>query len=161
MHSRNALGVANAILESAQEHGFSVTPMQLQKLLYFCNGWNLELRNQPLISDNFKAWQFGPVHPSVYHEFKKYGSGPIEGRSNNPFTNQPWEARLSDDEKSLIDEVVRIYGGLSGAQMSRLTHQEGTPWFQTWNGGLGKNDNIPAEVIQEEFKRLRNRGNAA
>ncbi|MGZ0189059.1 MAG: Panacea domain-containing protein, partial [Alphaproteobacteria bacterium] len=51
--------------------------MQLQKLLYFCHGWNLEIRGEPLVADSFQAWQYGPVHPSVYREFRYFGSADI------------------------------------------------------------------------------------
>jgi uncharacterized phage-associated protein len=95
--------------------------MQLQKLVYFCNGWNLELRNEALVSDNFEAWQYGPVHPSIYHEFKVYGQGAIRSGSNLGFGGAPVQANLSPDEANLIEEVIRIYGGLSGPQMSNLT----------------------------------------
>ena len=157
MANHHAIGVANAVLQSAEEQGFSVTPMQLQKLVYFCNGWNLELRNEPLVSDNFEAWQYGPVHPSIYHEFKTYGQEAIRSGSNLGFGGDPVQANLSSAEASLIDEVVRIYGGLSGPQMSNLTHRSGTPWSETWNNGLGKGNSIPSLRIADEFRALRQR----
>lgn len=160
MPNHHAVAVANEIWEIAKLKGFSVSPMQLQKLLYFCYGWNIEIRGEKLISDGFEAWQYGPVHPAVYREFRRYGSAAITSPAMNDFASVPWRATLSDAERNLVDEVVSIYGGLSGPQMSHLTHREGTPWHHVWAGGFGKNDKIPDERIREEFQELRKRAAA-
>ena len=154
----HTLSVANAILDEADSQGIDVTPMQLQKLLYFTNGWHMEIHNgQPILSDSFEAWQFGPVMPQVYHKFKEYGSKKITGRAMNPLpTNHPWPNTLTEIQKKLVSEIVGIYGSLSGPRMSNLTHKPGTPWSQTWNGGIGNGNNIPSELIIAEFKKLRN-----
>lgn len=78
MANHHAIGIANAVLEAAKTQGFSIAPMQHQKLVYFCHGRNLDIRSQPLVSDHFEAWQYGPVHPSIYHEFKHFGQGVSE-----------------------------------------------------------------------------------
>ena len=155
MAGHHAAGVANAVLDAAWERGLSVSPMQLQKLLYFCQGWNLEVRGQPLVSDNFHAWQYGPVHPYVYNAFKHFGSAAID--EPIMFDGGAISANLSPEERRLIGEVVSIYGRLSGPQMSHLTHAPGTPWYEVWNGGVGKNDVIPLPRIEREFQELRKR----
>lgn len=63
---------------------------------------------------------------------------------------------LVETEVDLIDEVVRVYGPLSGSQMSALTHKEATPWSKIWNNGVGIGDRIPNDLILEEFRSLRN-----
>jgi len=108
------LNVAYAILEKADESGTSVTPMQLQKLLYFVNGWFLETQEgRDLFQNKFEAWTWGPVMPNVYHAFKGYGKSPITGAmaSNLKLPIEP-----------LIIQVLRIYGSLDGVAMSMLTH---------------------------------------
>lgn len=155
MARHDAVSVANAVIEAAGRQGLPVTPMQLQKLLYFANGWNLEIRCEPLIAENFEAWQFGPVLPSVYHAFKEYGSRSIAAPALNPFTLEAWSADLTRQESALIDEVVQIYGKLTGPQLSQLTHQAGTSWSKIWEGGVGKSDTIPPELISKEFRSMR------
>ncbi len=155
--SINSLSVANALLDEAERQGITVTPMQLQKLLYFANGWHMEIHNGAhMVSDSFEAWQFGPVMPQAYHEFKKYGSRKIDGRALNPFSGEPWMAELRPDQQNLIAEIVRIYGKLSGPRMSHLTHKDGTPWSLTWRSGVGSGADIPQEVILSEFRKIRN-----
>lgn len=160
MAGKHVLGVANAVLDAAWRKGISVSPMQLQKLLYFCNGWNIEIRGEPLVADNFEAWQFGPVHPEAYHEFKRFGSSQITELADSPFDLGPWRADLSEGEARLVDEVIGLYGQLSGPQMSHLTHQADTPWDQTWRGGMGKGDDIKPDLIRAHFEELRKRAAA-
>ena len=54
--------------------------MKLQKLAYFAHGWNLAIRNTPLINESVEAWKFGPVIPSLYHDVKGYGMEPITAK---------------------------------------------------------------------------------
>jgi len=57
--------------------------MKLQKLLYYvCVKYVQETEKMP-ISENFEVWKYGPVLPSVYAEFKPYGSRPIDGFARN------------------------------------------------------------------------------
>jgi len=150
------LSIANAILDESDRQGLSVTPMQLQKLVYFANGWHMEINSgQPLVGSSFEAWQFGPVMPELYHEFKRYGSQRITGRAINIFGGAAWAANLLPPQNTLIAEIVNIYGRLSGPKMSQLTHKTGTPWSLTWNGGLGSGNDIPNNIILAEFRRLR------
>lgn len=157
----DSLSVSNAIIQAANSQGLQVTPMQLQKLLYFANGWHLEMTNgETLVSNPFKAWQFGPVEEAVYHEFKRFGSGPISALAKPPFGSAPpYQASLTEMQQKLVSDIVRIYGKLSGPQMSNLTHREDTPWHKTWAGSIGRGDTIPPEMIKSEFDNLRAKAN--
>ena len=107
----------------------------------------------PAISDNFltfsynsaseysEAWRYGPVFPSLYHEFKDYGSRPIKRKA----TDLDMELELivpiingNDTSTSeLLDKVWDVYGGNTPTELSAMTHAEGTPWHTTWNGNPG------------------------
>ncbi|WP_156414013.1 hypothetical protein [Fulvimarina pelagi] len=49
--AHDARAIANLILEEAQRRGIQLTEMQLIKLVYFVNGWSLELLDEPLVED--------------------------------------------------------------------------------------------------------------
>jgi uncharacterized phage-associated protein len=73
-----AKAVANHFLDLAQDSRGTLSPMKIQKLVYFSHGWHLSINNgRALIDEAVQAWTYGPVIPSLYHEFKKYGNGPI------------------------------------------------------------------------------------
>jgi uncharacterized phage-associated protein len=69
------------MLDEAQRHGREITNLALQKLLYFAHALFLIERKRPLISGYFEAWEYGPVHPTVYQAFKSARDKPITFRA--------------------------------------------------------------------------------
>ena len=69
--------VANWFLQYAKSNDIIIDHMKLQKMIYFANGWALGVTGEPLIDERFEAWQYGPVVPSIYHQFKAFGRRPI------------------------------------------------------------------------------------
>lgn len=55
---------------SYSESRASLTPLKLQKILYFAQGWSFVWDNKPLFAETFEAWQYGPVNPKIYNYFK-------------------------------------------------------------------------------------------
>lgn len=152
----------------------AITPMKLQKLAYFAHGWYLALRDDgPLIDDRPQAWDFGPVFPSLYHEFKDFGNRPIDRKAFTPVVNGTKLSFIQptvDDEakamkcdsiipKAVMDRVFKLYGNLSAIRLSEMTHVEGSPWFEirkaaktTFEGKIPKGLEIPDAMIREWFK---------
>lgn len=133
----SAMAVANAFIKRAKEGRVrDLSPMKLQKLMFYAQSWYLKHRNSaPLMDDTFCRWQYGPVIPSLYHEFKGYGASPITDYGNHLSTDHggfrittPVIPDGDTEAWWYVDEVIRVYGGLSGAQLSNMTHQAGTAW---------------------------------
>lgn len=134
----SAMAVANAFIKRAKEGGLrDLSPMKLQKLMFYAQSWFLKYRNmQPLMDDSFCRWTYGPVIPSLYHEFKHYGASPIADFGSHVTRDESGGFRITKpvipdtdtDAWWFIDEVIRVYGGFSGAQLSNLTHNAGTAW---------------------------------
>lgn len=60
----SAKAVANYFLAQYGKHGLN--PLKLQKLVYIAHGWNLAVRNQPLVDNELpEAWEYGPVFASL------------------------------------------------------------------------------------------------
>lgn len=153
----NAKAVANYFLKIAKNKGDSLTPMKLQKLLFFSHGWHLALFNKPLINEAVEAWKFGPVVPSIYHEFKPARSGSIFSMAKDiDFENLDFiEPQLSDENKrikALLDKIFDLYGKYSDIRLSFLTHLPGTPWDQMRKAGLDNRNQIDDELIRSYFK---------
>ena len=76
--------LSNNILFRAKKDHIPVTPMKLQKLLYYvCVKYVQDTGTTP-IAEPFLVWKYGPVAPSVYAEFKSYGSKPIKSYDDLP-----------------------------------------------------------------------------
>ncbi|ATP52774.1 MULTISPECIES: Panacea domain-containing protein [Pseudomonas] len=137
----SALAVANAFIERARKGEIrNLTPMKLQKLLFYTQSWHLRLNGErsPLIDDNFARWKFGPVIPSLYHELKSYGAQEVTSLIKNINFDSDGDAILitptvpkSDQAThNLIDKIISKYGKLTGTELSNLTHEAGTAWAE-------------------------------
>lgn len=163
--------IANAFITLAENAGASLSPMKLQKLVYFAHGWHLVFFDTPLIKDEIQAWRFGPVVQEVYHEFKEYGNEAIDRRATDlRFTEHALEREEPDvdaaDEKvwGLLREVWKIYSPFSAVQLSNMTHAEGSPWkaiADKYQDELPRNIDIPDELIKERFEAMRREGRGA
>src|ERR1700722_6456220 len=135
----SAKAVANEFLALAKDDGKQLSPMQLQKLVYFAYGWYLAITGERLLDERVEAWQWGPVVPSLYSEFKRYGSCPITefarkavvggvgGISYQPYrvmSDRPDHDRIA---MQIIRKIWEIYGRFSASQLSSMTHAPGTP----------------------------------
>jgi uncharacterized phage-associated protein len=139
--------VAEYMLKLAQEDRSPLTPMQVLKLVYIAHGWQLGLHGRPLVCEPIEAWQYGPVIPSLYHKYKRYGSNFIqEFPSESPTC-------FDSEEQNIIRQVWQGYGRRSGISLSSLTHEPGTPWAitvqQSVLGAVISND-----LIEDHYRRL-------
>jgi uncharacterized phage-associated protein len=156
--------VANEFLELAKRDGRKLTPMQLQKLVYFAYGWYLAITGERLLNERVEAWQWGPVIPSLYSEFKPYGSGPITELAADYWFQGPkltfQYPRISSDDpvkdeftRKVIAKVWEIYGKYSGIQLSTMTHAANSPWRQSYDENVRGTD-IPDDVIKRYFEQV-------
>lgn len=129
----SAMQIANAFIQKAQEGKVpDLTPMKLQKLMFFAQSWYLKRHKQKLIDDHFVRWQYGPVIPSVYYEFSNFGADNITQPATNPFGIIT--VNLTAVDNAFIDEVIETYGKFDGWKLSVMTHQPKTAWSM---GALG------------------------
>lgn len=99
----------------------AISPMKLQKLLYYAQGFALAILGRPLFQEDFEAWQYGPVIPSVYQRYKELGNKAIPKVDLESFD------RYTPDEKKLLNEVYTVFGQYSAWALSDMTH-ETPPW---------------------------------
>jgi uncharacterized phage-associated protein len=140
--------IANEFLKL---NGGPMNQMKLQKLVYIANGWNLAINREPLTDARIEAWDNGPVFRSIWNHFRDFGyniKGAFFGRDGARFN-----ADLSDGEKSVIKHVWKRYGEYSGAHLSKITHQEGTPWSNAYFG-VGRNAPLDQDDIRQHFREL-------
>lgn len=147
--AHDAKGVANELINMAIDEGCPVTPMQIQKLLYYCHAWTLGLCGRPLLEQPVEAWMFGPVVKSVYLSLRAYRGNPV----TEPIAGVD-APDFRDEENDVIEQVWRKYGYLTGRQLSTMTHRQGTPWHQVMYGKRRKGDvnpAIPNGLIREYY----------
>lgn len=129
----SAVSVANSIIKLAKEVGIDdLSPMKLQKLMYFSQIFYFKNFETLLIDDNFVRWRYGPVIPSIYYELRNYGSNPINDYIRQLSPNFVATVYMIDDNDKLtwkfLNELINKLGKLSAIELSTLTHRENSSW---------------------------------
>lgn len=143
-----AVSVASAAKRLAQKSGWTLSNLQLQKILYLAHMMHLGQTGEPLVRGHFEAWDYGPVHPDLYHKVKVFGSGQVQ----NIFHNTP--DMESGAEREIIDDAYDSLGNIAPGQLVNATHRKNGAWDKNYIPGV-RHCLIPNEDILEEFRRLR------
>ena len=123
-----------------------VTPLALQKLLYFSQAHHIIKYNKPLFNEDCLAWQHGPVYKKVYDLFKELTYHVIEDDYYSVIKNR--HLSLDDEQKEVIDLVLETYGLFNEKVLEHITHQQ-APYNNT-----NHNEIIEKEEITNYYKTL-------
>ena len=129
--------IANFVLDYCDAKGRPVTNLALQKIVYFCHVWSLVKFERPLVKHKFEAWDFGPVLPYLYREFKKFDRLPVRARATqiSPVDGNSRIVEYSFDPQTieLLQEIVEFYSRMRAGDLVELSHAAGGPWYEVWN----------------------------
>lgn len=159
----SAKEVANYFLDLAGKEGIELSPLQIQKLVYIAHGWHLAIYEDPLIDDEYaEAWEYGPVFPSLYNEFKEFGADPIKRLATEAYyidfleewsTSTPSIKRNDAETQEFLNHIWKLHKELTGGQLINLTHTEGSPWKQTRDrSGNIRNADIDNRIIEKYYR---------
>lgn len=127
--SYSAKAVANTVIEMAAQRGMrDLSPMKLQKLLFYIQSWYVKLYEQPLFDDPIERWDYGPVIRDVYNEFKTFGSSPVTSFATDALGYKPSIQDHDTTAKALIHRIFDVYGKFSAIQLSNMTHAPESAW---------------------------------
>lgn len=115
-----------------------VTPLKLQKLLFYSQVWYFAKRGRLLFSDDIEAWVLGPVVRNVWNEFRFMRRGNI---INERYAK---DVSISDDVYHHLSEIWNVYGGYTGLELVDLTHEE--PLWIDARGGIPENQSSCAII---------------
>ena len=102
-----------------------VTPLALQKLLYYSQGFYKTFYDEFLFEDECEAWVHGPVYKDIYFKYRDFGYNPIEDEKL-VFEN----INLTEAEEELLDSIIDNFGCYSAKTLEKMTHSE-RPWRLT------------------------------
>jgi len=143
---RVACAFANSLLRVACKHGYTLTPLKLQQLLYIHYG---ELRaagglEYPL---RFEAHGYGPVIGYVYDYYERGGEGEIKKRIKD---REGKIISLADD--TLIEGIKKTishYGWRSTEDILAAIHAPDGAWARAYQ--RGKDSALLHTEIRDEF----------
>lgn len=139
------------LLEAAVE----ITPLALQKLLYFAQGFQKAFHSEFMFEEDCEAWSHGPVYRRIYEKYRNYGYLPIEEDRQNRYSH------LSKEEREMLKAVAEYFGCYSGKVLERMTHEE-EPWRnarRNTDEGASSSEVIQKESMTRYFSSVREKYN--
>lgn len=135
----NVLDVSRYIINYSNRKDYDISNLKLQKLLYFVQAFFLvfTLSGEECFPEEIEAWDFGPVVPEAYREYKQCGSGNIppissyiEFNNDNIFHSKKedyTEECIKKSDRILINDVVDAFADYTATDLVELTHAQ-SPW---------------------------------
>lgn len=143
--------VVNYLLGKCED----ITPLALQKLLYYVQGFYYAFANRFIFEENCEAWVHGPVFRDIYYKYREYRFDPISVCDTLDDLN------LTVSEKSIIDSVIKNLSCYSGRILEAFTHAE-TPWLATradLSASVSTDRKIDKKLIGEYFTAVKEANN--
>lgn len=141
-----AIHIHSAAKHTGIETNWSKSNLEMQKIIYIAHMFHLGKEKQPLVRGHFQAWDYGPVHPDLYHKAKIFGADPVKDIFN---TDNDLD-RKSPEAKTL-NNVLDLVSDLSGSTLVAITHCDYGAWYKNYIPGA-KGIMIPNSDIREEYE---------
>ncbi|MBS7226291.1 MAG: DUF4065 domain-containing protein [Clostridiaceae bacterium] len=138
----NVLDIAKYVIYYCTKKGYLITNLKLQKILYFIQAIFLVNTGSPCFKEEIEAWDFGPVVPEVYHEYKFFGN-------SNIFLEDEDIPYINKEDKKLMKSMIDECSDYSAAELVSLTHKQ-APWKKAYKKYY--NNVISKESIREYFE---------
>lgn len=131
----NINDIADLLLLLCFENGVSISPLKLQKLLYYTQAWHWVYfgKENDLFEELPQAWVNGPVYPTIYERFKHIGIydpiTPSSSKISRNLSEQNSYLQLDVKQNEYIDSIFQFYGTKDHDSLVFLTHSE-APWSE-------------------------------
>jgi uncharacterized phage-associated protein len=141
----NSITAAKKVCEASD---WTRTNLEINKILYLAQMMRLGRTSgsQPLVSEHFQAWDYGPVLPIIYHRLKAFGNAPVR----DVFLAYP--SIQGTSEADLIEEALSSLRDKTPGQLIAITHWEEGAWAKNYRPGA-RNLIIPNADIYEEYRK--------
>ena len=137
--------VEKLVHRMCEKTDWSLSQLSIQKGLYISHMVHLgQNSGSPLVSEQFEAWDYGPVLPSVYQMLKMFGRKPVK----NIFL----EANGLDGTSAadVIDVIAAQIKEMRPASLVHYTHDPKGAWAKHYCPGA-RGVTIPNEDILSEY----------
>lgn len=112
----------NIVIQYLLSQCEDITPLALQKALYYIQGFYFAFYQTFLFTEDCQAWVHGPVYRDIYSRYRDYRFDPIGN------TDLFDASIFSSGEKAIYDSVIHNLCCYSGKILECFTHNE-APWL--------------------------------
>lgn len=121
--------VANNLIDRSLNEGIEMTPLMLQKMLYFVYATYLRATGCCLFCETFETWSKGPVLSHLYAKFYSCPNAPIvDFIYPNSHEMNPRKIVEKDLVKRCIDTVWGKYKNLTEEELVYHACKNGSAW---------------------------------
>lgn len=147
--------IANNILSRAFAEKSRMSPMKLQKILYFVASEYQKATKRPLLEEPFSTWAYGPVVYSVYDEFRSFSKDNIKRYARDARGDVFVIDETQDIElKVALDRVWDKAKNMGAVKLSEITHLQDSAWdkaFQDEKPFLSTDDVAADDTYRREL----------
>lgn len=154
----SVLDVCRHTINYSNDKEYGISNLKLQKVLYFIQAYFLISASEQCFKERIEAWDFGPVVPEAYREYKQFGSSNIPKilyyveRDYSDFWNSKVKSYnddvIIDGDKKRIEAVVDRFADYSATDLVEITHNQ-DPWKNAYIPF--RNNEITPKAIKEYF----------
>lgn len=139
--------VTDAAKYLCEESNWKLSNLQLQKILYMADMNFVGQGNSRLVDEDFEAWDYGPVLPSLYHKCKAFGSKPVP--------DVFWGAQdiAGTDEARILQLAWSKLKSASPGQLVNATHSNLGAWVRRYVAGAKQIKILTQDMIDEYARR--------
>lgn len=149
-----AVRVEDAAAYLCEKSNWKLSNLSLQKMLYMADMNYVGKYGERMLDEDFQAWDYGPVLPSLYHDCKAFGAKAIP-----PIF---WGARdiSGTAEARMLDTAWENLKSATPGRLVETTHSELGAWVCRYVPGA-KQIKITTQDMIDEYKRRRARRKSA
>ena len=124
---KSAISISEKFLRIAKSEDRVITPLGIGKYVYLANGIHLARHGISLVEEELEARIFGPVWPTVFNKYSRYGTKPI---LNIDSTKS--EEIFDLDESESIEMAWKTAKDVSEYQLSIWSHDKFSLWKKSY-----------------------------
>lgn len=141
-----AIPALQAARTACELSDWSLSNLELNKILYMAHMVYMGTHDgEPLVDENFQAWDYGPVLPSVYHKAKTFGGDAVK----NVF--HAYKPLSEGEEYDILKQAVDSLSKVSSGRLVAITHWKNGAWYKNYEKGA-QNVSIDNADIMKEFE---------
>ena len=104
--------ICDYVLEYISKKHGTINVFKLNSLLYIMQASYLYYYNKPLFNEDFEAWMAGPILPSVWKKYKKFGGGSI--------ISGDFQYNIKDEVMTFLNDIIEMFGECSESSLNDM-----------------------------------------
>ena len=126
-----------------ERSGWTLPHLQMQKMLYMSHMYYMGETNEPLVTEYFEAWHYGPVCPDLYHLLKIHGADHVPQETLSFAPSVPGDHPGIEYLDAAVEELPR-------RKLVAITHWSRGAWAKRYKSGV-LGIRLSNEDIMEEY----------